>query len=76
MTECILDQPISSAWPVASDWLECMLGVPTAADVRATTSLSAGLCPPVHREERWPSSHSGCVQFGSPTVADARPGPF
>src|SRR5664280_528744 len=25
MTECILDQPISSAWPVASDWLETFL---------------------------------------------------
>src|SRR5664280_996821 len=23
--ECILDQPISSAWPVASDWLETFL---------------------------------------------------
>src|SRR5665811_1981971 len=25
MTECILDQPIDSAWPVASDWLETFL---------------------------------------------------
>src|SRR5665811_2377029 len=25
MTECILDLPISSAWPVASDWLETFL---------------------------------------------------
>ena len=23
--ECILDEPISSAWPVASDWLETFL---------------------------------------------------
>ena len=27
MTECILDQPISSAWPVASDWLGAVEGV-------------------------------------------------
>src|SRR5664280_514794 len=25
MTECILDEPIDSAWPVASDWLETFL---------------------------------------------------
>src|SRR5664280_2787737 len=25
MTECILDQPTDSAWPVASDWLETFL---------------------------------------------------
>src|SRR5674476_1367898 len=25
MTECILDEPINSAWPVASDWLETFL---------------------------------------------------
>ena len=25
MTECILNEPISSAWPVASDWLETFL---------------------------------------------------
>ena len=34
MTECILDQPIDSAWPVASDWLETSC---TTAETAGTT---------------------------------------